>query len=71
LPINKFEALVVEVEEKTTSEESDILITEAGQLIRQEQAINIVQKLSDRAVTHALIKDNNSQDDTNKCFSID
>jgi hypothetical protein len=61
------------VKETNIAEESDIFVTEAGHLIKQAQAINIVQKLLDKAVTHALLKDNDSYDyaNSNKCFVTD
>jgi hypothetical protein len=49
-----------------------VFVTEAGHLIKQAQATNIIQKLSNKAVTHALLKDNNSYDyANNKCFVTD
>jgi hypothetical protein len=68
----EFKALVVKVEGTDITEESDIFVTEAGHPIEQAQATNIVQKLSDKAVTHALLKDNDSYDYANiKCFVTD
>jgi hypothetical protein len=69
----EFEALVVEVEETDAAKESDVFVTEAGHLIKQAQATDIVRKLSDKAVTHALFKDNNSYDyaNSNECFVTD
>jgi hypothetical protein len=47
-------------------------VTEAGHPIEQAQATDIVRKLLDKAVTHALLKDNNSYDYANiKCFVTD
>jgi hypothetical protein len=47
-------------------------VTEAGHPIEQAQAINIVQKLLNKAVTHTLLKDNDSYDYANiKCFVTD
>jgi hypothetical protein len=56
----EFETLVVEVEgTNTTTTESSVFIMETGQQIEQEQATDIVRKLSDKAATHALLKGNN------------
>jgi hypothetical protein len=47
-------------------------VTETEHLIKQAQATNIVQKLSDKAVTYALLKDNDLYDyANNKCFVTD
>jgi hypothetical protein len=68
----EFKALVVKVEGTNAAEESDVFVTEAGHLIKQAQAIDIVRKLSDKAVTHALLKDNDSYYHTNiECFVTD
>jgi hypothetical protein len=64
--------LVVEIEGTDVAEESDIFVTEAEHPIEQAQATDIVQKLSDKAVTHALLKDNDSYDHANiECFVTD
>jgi hypothetical protein len=65
--------LVVKIEETDAAEESDVFVTEAGHSIKQAQATDIVRKLLDKAVTHALLKDNDSYDYTNsnKCFVTD
>jgi hypothetical protein len=59
---------MVEVERTDTAEASDVFMTEAGHPIEQAQATDIVQKLSDKAVTHALLKNNDSYDE---CFVTD
>jgi hypothetical protein len=61
------------VEGTDIAEESDIFVTEAGHPIEQAQATDIVRKLSDKAVTHALLKDNDSYDyaNSNECFVTD
>jgi hypothetical protein len=47
-------------------------MTEAGHPIEQEQAADIVRKLSDKAATHALLKNNDLYDHANnKCFVTD
>jgi hypothetical protein len=47
-------------------------VTEAEHPIEQAQATDIVRKLSDKAVTHALLKDNDSYDYANiECFVTD
>jgi hypothetical protein len=47
-------------------------VTKAGHPIEQAQATDIVRKLSDKIVTHALLKDNNSYDYANiECFVTD
>ena len=46
-------------------------MTEAGHSIEQEQGTDIVRKLSDKATTHALLKSNDSYDNTNECFATD
>lgn len=69
---DEFEALVVEVEGTSTTEESDVFITEAGYPIEQVKATEIVRKLSDKATTHALLKNNDSYDEANnECFATD
>jgi hypothetical protein len=69
----EFEALVVKVKGTNTAEDSEIFVTEAGHPIEQAQATNIVRKLSNKAVTHALLKNNDSYDyvNSNKCFVTD
>jgi hypothetical protein len=52
------EALIVKVKETNTAEKSDVFITKAEHLIEQEQAINIVQKLSDNTAIYVLLKSN-------------
>ena len=69
---DEFEALVVEVEETNTTEESDIFIIEVGHSIEQEQAMDIIWKLSDKAITHTLLKSNDLYDNANnKYFATD
>jgi hypothetical protein len=47
-------------------------VTETGHPIKQAQATDIVRKLLDKAVTHALLKDNDSYDYVNnECFVTD
>jgi hypothetical protein len=47
-------------------------MTEAGHPIKQEQAADIVRKLSNKAVTYALLKDNDSYNYANiECFVTD
>jgi hypothetical protein len=68
----EFEALVVEVKGTDAAEESDVFMTEAGHPIEQEQAADIVRKLSDKAATHALLKNNDLYDHANnECFVTD
>jgi hypothetical protein len=68
----EFEALVVKVKRTDIAKESDIFVTKAGHLIKQAQATNIVRKLSDKVITHTLLKDNNSYDYVNiECFVTD
>jgi hypothetical protein len=43
-------------------------MTEAGHPIEQAQATDILRKLSDKAATHALLKNNDSYDE---CFVTD
>jgi hypothetical protein len=61
----EFKALIVKVKGTDAVKESDIFMTEAGHPIEQAQATDIVRKLSDKAVTHALLKDNDSYDYAN------
>jgi hypothetical protein len=69
---DKFEALVVKVKETDTTKESDVFTIETGHLIEQAQATDIVQKLLDKAVTHALLKNNDLYNyANNKCFVVD
>jgi hypothetical protein len=64
--------LVVKVKGTDVVKESDVFVTETRHLIKQAQATDIVRKLSDKAVTHALLKDNDSYDYANiKCFVTD
>jgi hypothetical protein len=67
----EFEALVVKVEGTDAAEESDVFVTEARHPIEQAQATDIVRKLSDKAVTHALLKDNDLYNHANECFVTD
>jgi hypothetical protein len=47
-------------------------MTEAGHPIEQKQAADIIRKLLDKAVTHVLLKDNDSYDYANiECFVTD
>jgi hypothetical protein len=47
-------------------------VTEARHPIEQAQATDIVRKLLDKAVTHALLKDNDLYDYANiECFVTD
>ena len=48
-----------------------MFIIEVGYLIEQEQATDIIWKLSDKAIIYALLKSNNSYDNINKYFVID
>jgi hypothetical protein len=66
----EFEALVVEVEGTDAAEESDVFMTEAGHPIEQEQATDIVRKLSDNTAIHALLK-SNLCNDLVECFVTD
>ena len=45
-----------------------MFITKTEQTIKQKQAINIVRKLLDKTITHALLKNNDLYDDSVKCF---
>jgi hypothetical protein len=67
---DEFEALMVQVEGTDAAEESDVFMTEAGHPIEQEQATDIVRKLSDNAAIHALLK-SNPCDDSVECFVTD
>jgi hypothetical protein len=68
----EFKALVIKVKETDIAKESDIFVTETGHPIEQAQATNVVQKLLDKAVTHTLLKDNDSYNYANiKCFVTD
>jgi hypothetical protein len=64
------EALIVEVEGTDAAEESDVFMTEAGHPIEQEQATDIVRKLSDNTAIHALLKSNPCNDSV-ECFATD
>jgi hypothetical protein len=68
----EFKALIVKVKGTNAAKEWDVFVTEAGHPIEQAQATDIVRKLSDKAVTHALLKDNDSYDHANnECFVTD
>jgi hypothetical protein len=68
----EFKALIVKVKRTDAAEESDVSITKAGHPIEQEQAADIVRKLSDKAVTHALLKNNDLYNHVNnECFLTD
>jgi hypothetical protein len=68
----EFKALIVKLEGTDAAEDLDVFVTEAGYLIEQAQAINIVRKLLNKAVTHALLKNNDLYNHANiKCFVTD
>jgi hypothetical protein len=68
----EFKALIVKVERTDIAKESNIFVIKTEHPIKQAQATDIVRKLSDKAVTHALLKDNDSYDYANiECFVTD
>ena len=69
--MNKFKALVVKIEGTTILEESDVFIIEVEYLIKQEQDTDIVRKLLDKTIIYALLKSNDSYDNTNEYFATD
>ncbi len=69
--IEDFEYLVVKVKGTNTTEESHVFLTEAGYLIEQAQVTDIIQRLSDKAATHALLKNNPLNTDNNEYFVTD
>ena len=49
-----------------------MFITEVGHSIKQEQAMDIIRKLLDKATIHALLKSNDLYDNANnECFAMD
>ena len=57
--VNKFKAFIIKIKKTIIIKESDTFIIKAKQVIKQKQAINIVKKLLNKTVTHALFKNNN------------